>query len=65
MYNLSTHKETQIITSRLAEYPQINGDRIVWVDGDNNNWDIYMYNLSTQKETQITTNESAQEELAI
>ena len=60
MYNLSTHKETRITTSILANYPQINGDRIVWVDGDNNNWDIYMYNLSTHKETRINTSRSAE-----
>jgi hypothetical protein len=31
------------------------GDRIVWWDNRNGNWDIYMYDLATQTEAQITT----------
>ena len=44
----------------LYEVITIYGDRIVWQDNRNGNFDIYMYNLSTSKETQITTNESIQ-----
>lgn len=35
-------------------YPVIDGNRIVWSDNRNGNWDIYMYDLSTNTETQIT-----------
>src|SRR5664280_2819178 len=40
--------------------PAIYGDRIVWSDGSNGKFDIYMYNLFTQKETLITTSKSDQ-----
>ena len=57
MYDLSTHKETQITTNNSTQrYPAIYKDRIVWEDKRNGNWDIYMYNLTTSRETQITDN---------
>ncbi|MDY0129321.1 MAG: PKD domain-containing protein [Methanosarcina vacuolata] len=52
--------ETRITTSRHAQYPKIYNNRIVWEDGRNGNWSIYMYDLSTKKETHISTNESSQ-----
>jgi beta propeller repeat protein len=59
MYDLSTKKETQITTNESDQMgPAIYGDRIVWIDSRNGNWDIYMYDLSTKKENQITTNPS-------
>ena len=59
MYDLSTKKETQIVTSWRGIYnPAIYGDRIVWEDSRNDdgtgNTDIYMYDLSTKQETRIT-----------
>ncbi|MDD1654529.1 MAG: PKD domain-containing protein, partial [Methanomicrobiales archaeon] len=41
-------------------YPDISGDRVVWVDDRNrlanrSQWDIYLYQISTQAETRITT----------
>jgi beta propeller repeat protein len=54
MYDLSTKKEIQIITSGPAICPDIFGNRIVWQDSRRGG-NIYMYDLSTQKETQITT----------
>lgn len=60
-HNLSTSIETQITFNgsrkdKLAIY----GDRIVWQDDRNGNWDIYVYDLSTHNETQITSDESDQ-----
>ncbi|MDY9927697.1 PKD domain-containing protein [Methanosarcina sp.] len=68
LYNLSTSMETQIsFNGSLEDHPAIYsnrnlaiyGDRIVWQDHRNGNWDIYMYDLSINKETQITTSGSA------
>jgi beta propeller repeat protein len=40
-------------------YPDISGDRVVWVDDRNrypsSQWDIYLYQISSQTETRITT----------
>lgn len=60
LYDLSTHKKTQITANGSAAFPAIYEDRIVYEDWRNGNSDIYMYNLSTSQETQITTNESDQ-----
>ena len=61
LYNLSTSVETQITFNgsqkdKLAIY----GNRIVWQDDRNGNWDIYIYDLSEDKEIQITNDESDQ-----
>lgn len=61
LHNLSTSIETQITFNgsrkdKLAIY----GDRIVWQDDRNGNWDIYVYDLSEDKEIQITNDESDQ-----
>ena len=48
MYDLSSHKETQITNRGSATNPAIYGDRIVWKDDRNGNGaNVYMYNLST------------------
>ncbi len=38
------------------EYPAVHGDRIVWQDLRNTNWDIYMLQISTGEVTRLTTN---------
>jgi len=60
-HNLSNSIETQITFNesqkdKLAIY----GDRIVWQDDRNGNWDIYVYDLSESKEIQLTNDESDQ-----
>ena len=55
-----TENEIRITTSELASYSDIYGNRIVWQDFRNGNYDIYMYDLSTSRETRITANESNQ-----
>ena len=58
--------ETQITNNESDQIdPAIYGDRIVWQEDLNGNWDIYMYNISTSTETRITTNESNQTKPAI
>jgi beta propeller repeat protein len=53
--------ETKITTSGSAGFPDIYGDRIVYLDWRNKAQlsDIYMYDLSTRKEIKITTSELA------
>jgi len=53
--------EIRITTNSSDQvYPAISGDRIVWQDYRNGNWDVYLYDLSTGTETPITTNFSNQ-----
>ena len=50
-----------VITNPASQInPAISGNRIVWQDYRNGNWDIYMYDLSTKTEKQITTNSANQ-----
>ncbi len=49
-------------TQRL---PDISGDRIVWQDRRDSDWDIYLYDLATRTETRMTTNPSDQRNPAI
>lgn len=61
LYNLSSGKEAQItVKEEMQLGPDIYGDKVVWEDFINSNYDIYMYDLSTGLKTQITTSEYSQ-----
>ncbi len=47
--------------TQLQYYPKIYGDKIVWQDNRNGEWDIYMYNISSGIETRITLHTAPQE----
>ena len=51
--------ETRITNHGTASNPDIYGDKIVWQDNRNGNWDIYIFDLSTKKEIH-TTNKTDQ-----
>ncbi len=59
--------ETRITTSETATHinPAIDGNRIVWQDDRNSNFDIFLYDLSTGSESQITDDPNSQIEPAI
>ncbi|HEY0997784.1 MAG TPA: PKD domain-containing protein [Gemmatimonadaceae bacterium] len=59
MTDLGT-RERRVITGGPAQWPRISGNRIVWQDKRNGQWDIYMYDLSTSTETRLTTNTAEQ-----
>ena len=49
-------KMTAICYHEFPKYhPQISGSRIVWFDGREEEWAIYMYDLSTKVESRVTT----------
>ncbi|MCH8496078.1 MAG: hypothetical protein LAT57_10690 [Balneolales bacterium] len=62
LYNFLTDSYTEISFNQNynSTHPSIDGNRIVWQDNRNGNWDIYFYDLSTSIETQITSNSSDQ-----
>lgn len=41
-------------------YPDVSGDKIVWEDNRNGDWEIYMYNVGSKSETRITHNSKNQ-----
>lgn len=47
MYDLFTSEETRITTSGAVKFPSIYDDRIVWLDDQNGNFDIYIAILSS------------------
>ena len=59
MYDIATHKITQVTNSGNASQPAIYGKRIVYAVGHLYRGDIYMYDISTAKKTRITTSTRA------
>lgn len=61
MYNIETATETQITADTGDQYSvAIYGDRIVWENYENDEYDIYMYDIETTTETQMTPDLSGQ-----
>ncbi|MGE5457288.1 MAG: PKD domain-containing protein, partial [Methanococcaceae archaeon] len=50
MYDLSKSRETQITTNVLTENRDVYGDKIVWQDNRNRNYDVYMFIISEEEQ---------------
>ena len=52
----TTIVETRITNNPSMQWmPKVYGDRIVWQDNRNGDWDIYMYSISTATETRLSS----------
>ncbi len=61
LYDLRTHVAQPLSPTRAAQIsPAIWGDRVVWTDFRNGNWDIYLRDLATNTERAITTDPADQ-----
>ncbi|MGD8967944.1 MAG: hypothetical protein PVI07_10595, partial [Anaerolineae bacterium] len=67
LYNLLTADSETVSTApyRWQMTPAVYGDRIVWADKRNDNWDIYMYDYGLGIEIQITSDTNDQTQPAI
>ncbi len=56
-YNMETGETSFVETTGpgLGYTTIVDGERIVWDDRRNGNWDIYMYDIQTGEETQLTS----------
>jgi len=52
--SLSAITETRITNHGTASSPDIYGDKIVWQDNRNGNWDIYIFDLAAKTEIHTT-----------
>jgi Tol biopolymer transport system component len=59
MYDIGTHKITQVTNRGNASQPAIYSKRIVYAVGDLYSGDIYMYDMCTAKKARITTSTRA------
>lgn len=61
LYNLTSHALVPVCTAPGEQTrPRISGDRVVWQDMRNGNWDIYCYDLTTGEEHAICTDPGRQ-----
>ncbi len=55
MYDLGTGIESVVCDNPADQWnPAIDGNRVVWQDRRNGNWDIYLYDIGSGVETRIT-----------
>ncbi|MCK4969918.1 MAG: hypothetical protein KAS77_05305, partial [Thermoplasmata archaeon] len=66
LYNI-TAETTTTYTGSIGNVSmiRIDGDRFVWADDRNGNWDIYMFDISTGTETQVSSHATDQYQPAI
>ena len=56
MHDITTSQENQVTTHYWLMFnPEIYGNKIIWRDYRNGDWNIYMHDLSTQEEIPICT----------
>ena len=66
LYDLTTNQERKINSSNFGTVsPNIWNNRIVWQEGRNRPYQIFLYDLSTQIEKQISNPPAAQSSLAV
>lgn len=67
LQSISAGTEIRITNDLNASqiHPAIDGNRIVWQDNRNGNFDIFLFDLSNKNETQITTDPNNQVDPAI
>lgn len=57
----STSKKSRVTNTKSDQYePAVYSDKVVWADGRNGDYDIYMYDLSTSTETPMVITGSTQ-----
>lgn len=54
-HDLTTNKTVEITTNAAVDpsYPKVSGNRVVWQDNRNDNWDIYLYDFVAKKEVPL------------
>ncbi len=63
-FNLATQEE-HAITHFHSQKPSIWGNKVIWQDKRNGNWDIYLYDLNNGQEQQITSHPANQTDAQI
>ena len=62
----SANTERLVKISSSAKYnPSISGNKLLWSEFRNKQWDLFMYDLLTEQETQITNNDLPESEFTM